>query len=104
MEHSVANTTSVKQIKIVLPNWAGTIVAKILKELFPKCPSLNTAGEEVANSERDNKIYSLYAKGESRFKRCVYRGRGAICHSDYDITAGIFLHGDRGIRTSCLQL
>lgn len=47
-------------------------------------PSFNDNGGEIANSSTSLTLRSLFGSSSGPAKRCVYRGRGSLCHKNYN--------------------
>lgn len=46
-------------------------------------PLFNANGDEIADSETTQTLRSMFGSSSGPAKRCVYRGRGSLCHGNY---------------------
>lgn len=55
-------------------------------QMYTSWPNFDANGSEVANSSKNARLVDLFGSSTGGTKRCVYRGRGAPCLQNYNIT------------------
>ncbi len=61
-------------------------VCETVSNMSTNWPKFDANGQERPNQEETLNILQLFETAQGGPKRCVYRGRGAACHTNYNVT------------------